>query len=129
MQWQAMALGAALAATAVAQPLEHRARNGVNWMTGGVSLEERDVMRDFAPDYNLQVVVAIEGSGEYRAEVPVTIEDRNGDAVLNVVTDGPWLFARVALGRYRIRTGDGQERTIEVGANGRTVVYFRSPTE
>src|SRR6266498_3487337 len=88
MQWQAMALGAALAATAVAQPLEHRARNGVNWMTGGVSLEERDVMRDFAPDYNLQVVVAIEGSGEYRAEVPVTIEDRNGDAVLNVVTDG-----------------------------------------
>ena len=86
-------------------------------------------MRDVAPGFNLQVVVAMSGSGEYRAEVPVTVENLNGDPVLNVVTDGPWLFANVPPGRYRVRTGDGQERAVDVGTIGRSVVYFHSTTE
>ncbi len=101
----------------------------MGWVSGGVSLEERDALRAVAPDYNLQVVVAMSGTGDYRADVPVSIEDANGDRVLSVVSDGPWLFARVAPGRYRVRTGDGQEQTVDVGSDGRSIVYFHSPTE
>src|SRR5437588_6877017 len=111
MQLRALALALlfGVATSVMAQPSLYHQRNGVNWVSGGVSLEERDAMREVAPDYNLQVVVAMRGSGEYRAEVPVSVEDQNGNAVLSVVTDGPWLFARVPPGRYRVRTGDGQE--------------------
>jgi hypothetical protein len=93
-----------------------------------VSLEERDAMRDISPEYNLQIVFAMSGSGEYRADVPVWVEDQNGNAVLSIVTDGPWLFAKVPPGHYRVRSGDGQESSIDVAA-GRSVVYFHSPTE
>jgi hypothetical protein len=126
----AAALGAAFATAAGAQTLiGHRAPNGVAWLSGGVSLEERDALRDVAPDYNLRVVVATSGRGEYRADVPVTVEDRDGNPVLNVVTDGPWLFARVAPGRYRVRTGDGQEQTVEVRSDATASVYFHAPAE
>jgi hypothetical protein len=128
-QAMAVALASALAASALAQPVEHRARNGVNWLSGGVSEDERDAMRDAAPGFNLQVVVAMSGSGEYRADVPVTVENLNGEPVLNVVTDGPWLFANVPPGRYRVRTGDGQERFVDVATTGRSVVYFHSTRE
>jgi hypothetical protein len=125
----AIAVAFACAAAATAQPVSRHERNGVNWITGGVSEEDREAMRDVAGDFNLKVVVSMRGSGEYRADVPVSIEDQNGDRVLNVVIDGPWLFARVAPGRYRVRTGDGQERMVDVGAAGPVVVYFRSPYE
>jgi hypothetical protein len=125
----AIAIGAALAGVSGAQPFGHREPNGVDWLTGGVTIEERDAMRGVAPDYNLRVVVAVQRTGEYRSDVPISVEDGNGNPVLAVVTDGPWLFARVAPGRYRVRTGDGQEQTVEIGANGRAVVYFRSAGE
>lgn len=129
---RALALGGALvvfAACALAQPVSHRGGNGVSWLSGGVSEEERDAMRDSAANYNLQVVVAMEGSGAYRAGVPVAVEDSHGDRVLAVVTDGPWLFADVPPGRYRVRTDDGQEKTVEVTAGGRSVVVFHSRSE
>lgn len=125
----ALVLGSALSAVASAQPYGHRDANGVNWLSGGVSLEERDAMSDAASRYDLQVVLAMSDTGQYRAEVPVTVEDMNGNPVLSVVTDGPWLFANVPSGRYRVRTGDGQEQTIEVGGSGRTVVYFHALNE
>jgi hypothetical protein len=71
----------------------------------------------------------MELTGENRAQAPVAVEDPNGNPVLATVTDGPWLYANVPPGRYRIRTGDGQERTVEVGTTGRSVLVFHSPTE
>lgn len=109
--------------------MSHRGGNGVSWLTGGVTEEERNAMRDSAAGYNLQVVVAMEGSGAYRADVRVAVEDSHGDPVLSVVTDGPWLFASVAPGRYRVRTGDGQETAVDVTASGRSVVVFHARTE
>ena len=66
-----LALGAAVVTSASAQPYGNREPNGVRWLSGGVSLEERDAMRDVAPDYNLRVVVALARTGDYRADVPV----------------------------------------------------------
>jgi len=129
---RALALAAvlvALAGTGEAQTVAHRNANGVSWLTGGVTDEERNAMRDAASGYNLQVVVAMEGNGAYRADVPVAVEDSHGDPVLMVVTDGPWLFASLPPGRYRVRTGDGQESSVDVSAGGRSVVVFHSRTE
>ncbi len=120
---------AGLVGSAFAQPVSHRDGTGVSWLSGGVTEEERNSMRDSAAGYNLQVVVAMEGSGAYRADVPVAVEDSHGDPVLSVVTDGPWLFASVPPGRYRVRTGDGQESAVDVTAGGRSVVVFHSRTE
>jgi len=127
---RALALGGVLvfAASALAQPVTHRDRSGVSWITGGVGEEERDAMRDTAANYNLQIVVAA-NDGAFRAGVPVAVEDSHGDPVLAIVTDGPWLFASVPPGRYRVRTGDGQETSVDATAAGRSVVVFHSRSE
>ncbi len=59
----AVALGVGFATAAASQPLGNQEPNGVRWLSGGVSLEERDAMRNVAPDYNLRVVVAMAHTG------------------------------------------------------------------
>ena len=90
----------------------------VEFMTGGVGLGERQAMEEKARDYNLKLVFAII-QGNYLADIPVTIAKRGtGEKVLETVTNGPWLFAKLPHGWYVVKaTHAGQEksRTLHVG--------------
>ncbi len=98
-------------------------------MSGGVGEDERETMRQEAARFNLWLMFVEQGTGNYSAAVKVTVTDENARPVIDVVADGPWLFARVPPGHYRVRTANGGEQPVTVGANGRTVAVLRLPAD
>jgi hypothetical protein len=108
--------------------LTPQASGGISYLTGGVSLEERDAIREQANEYNLWIWLARTGSGYFLADVKVDIEDARGRPVLDTVTTGPWLLARVPAGRYTIHTDQSDAATtVNVGTTGHTVSVLRFP--
>jgi hypothetical protein len=92
-------------------------QGNIAFVSGGVGDEDRAAMRAMARDYNLRLQFATTGSGQYLAEVNVTLSDDKGKTLLDTLADGPLFFAKVAPGRYRITVAEGgrtQSRTIVV---------------
>ncbi len=100
-------------------------RDGVSFMTGGVSKGERARMESMSEDYNLKVVLATD-EGAYLARLPVAIRDEDGQELLEVETNGPWLYAKLPAGRYTVtavRKGVEKQRRLQVD-EGLAVVMF-----
>src|SRR5687767_5450927 len=66
----------------------------VSARSGGVSLNSRDAMRASEGDANLKMVFALT-TGNYIADVQVKVVDSRGTAVIDDMTNGPWLFAKL----------------------------------
>jgi len=91
-------------------------KDNVAFMTGGVSKGERSEMEAGSGKYNLKVVLATE-EGSYLARLPVWIQDAQGNQVLEVETNGPWLYAKLPDGRYTVKSMHGgveKMRTLRV---------------
>mgnify|MGYP006294405847 FL=1 len=91
-------------------------KDNVAFMTGGVSKGERSEMEAASGKYNLKVVLATE-EGAYLARLPVWIQDAQGKQVLEVETNGPWLYAKLPDGRYTVKSMHGaveKMRTVRV---------------
>lgn len=119
---------AALGSTAaVSATLEPATQNGVAYVTGGIGQDEVDAIRAAAPKYNLRMMFASR-SGEYLSDVDVTIRSAAAQPVLIVHTKGPFLYARLPAGQYRIDArygGAEQRRNVRVPARGGVQVDFR----
>lgn len=103
---------AALGSTAAAnETLEPATQNGIAYVTGGVGQDEVDALRAAASKYNLRMTFASH-SGEYLSDVDVTIRSAVAQPVLTVRTNGPFLYARLPAGQYRIdaRYGGAEQR-------------------
>lgn len=86
--------------------------------TGGVGIEEREALDAQRDRYNLRLAFA-EKNGSYIADVAVRLSTADGREVYSGTTDGPWLFARVQPGKYRLEAdyaGGKQTRNLTVGA-------------
>lgn len=91
--------------------------NGIAFMTGGVSKGERAEMEVLSGKYNLKVVLATD-EGAYLGRLPVWIQDEQGKQILEVETNGPWLYAKLPDGRYTVKSAHGgieKTRTVQVG--------------
>ena len=119
----AFSLGAA-GALAIPQSYNYR---GTPLLTGGVTEEERDLMRTEVGQYNLWLAFAEQDTGNYVTGVKVSVIDDKGNAVVDTVADGPWLLARVPPGRYTVRTSDGQEQQITARASTQAMTVLRLP--
>ncbi|WP_043302398.1 carboxypeptidase-like regulatory domain-containing protein, partial [Burkholderia humptydooensis] len=119
---------AALGSTAAAnETLEPATQNGIAYVTGGVGQDEVDALRAAASKYNLRMTFASR-SGEYLSDVDVTIRSAAAQPVLTVRTNGPFLYARLPAGQYRIDArygGAEQRRSVRVPASGGVHVDFR----
>ncbi|QPS40334.1 hypothetical protein [Burkholderia oklahomensis] len=119
---------AAFGSAAVAsETLEPATQNGIAYLTGGVGQDEVDAFRAAAPKYNLRVMFASR-NGEYLSDVDVTIRAASAQPVLIVHTTGPFLYARLPAGQYRIDAhygGAEQRRSVRVPARGGVHVDFR----
>ena len=96
-------------------------------LSGGVGHEERERMMQRYRDYNLHLGFA-ERDGSYLAGVAVTALDDRGKVVLSTVAEGPFLFASVPPGSYRITAelgGQAHTRAIQVGSDAGPIHYFR----
>ena len=92
-------------------------------MSGGVSHEGRAQLAQHERDANLKLVFT-ESQGSYLADIGVKVYDRSGNMVLDTVSVGPWLLAKLSPGNYRIVANDGnvrREHRISVGQGLRTV--------
>jgi len=128
---QVKALLASVALGAAVPALGHSAPDGVSVETGGVGLEERAALDALRDRYNLRVAFA-EADGEYVAGVEVQLSAADGKRMYYAGrTDGPYLFARLEPGRYRLEAkyaGMTQVRTLQVGpAQPQPYLYVRWP--
>jgi len=104
-----------------------RAPSGVIYVSGGVGTEAVELLKSMQKDINLKMVFA-DKAGEYLSEVKVTITDSAGRVLLDAVTEGPLLMAKLPVGRYRIEArfdGRPERRNVAVSANKLTSVGFQ----
>ena len=66
-------------------------------MSGGIGLEESELLKQMADKYSLQLVISSR-SGAYLADTRVTITGANGQKILDVPLDAPWLLVDLVLG-------------------------------
>lgn len=77
-------------------------KTGLPYISGGVGVEEQAQMRKQSAAFNVKLVFALK-SKEYIASVKVMIEDRNGNELLNTVSEGPWFYIQLPPGVYRLK--------------------------
>lgn len=122
----------ALAAHAVYNPPIHML-NGIEYMSGGVSSEEAELMENVAPRWPATFEFAVKNGkrSEFAAEVVVTVRSSSGQAVLSrVVADGPFMVARLDPGRYEVEAtlaGQTLKQEVEISAGSATRTLFVWP--
>lgn len=129
--------GAWLLAGAIALPLAAQAQdtgvavpksaNGIPYVTGGVGLEERQAMQSVSPDYNLKLMFADKGSGEYRSDVAVDIRDMRSGVQVQADQAGPLFYTQLPAGRYKVTAtaaGRQQQKVITVARHGDRSLSF-----
>jgi hypothetical protein len=97
--------------------------HGIKYMEGGVGIDERAVMDRIDKMYNLKLVFA-EPSGPYLASVNVILENASGKKLMQTTAPGPWFFAKLPDGKYRIVAtfrGEKEVREVEIGRSLQTV--------
>ncbi|MGA2548637.1 MAG: carboxypeptidase-like regulatory domain-containing protein [Burkholderiaceae bacterium] len=129
------ALGAALflcgaLGTASAAPLVEQHAGSIAYVTGGVGDSEDAAIKQMMPQYSVSMTFA-ERQGDkavYLADVPVSVRDSNGQTVLNIKTNGPYLLVRLPAGRYTLEAshqGRTESRSISVtSAHSSQAVVF-----
>jgi len=122
--------GAVLSVGARAQlpPAQHSGQ--VEYVSGGIGQDESSAFRQARGNYPLALTFAVEGGGgssPYASGVDVVVENRQGQRLLNVTSDGPYLLARLAPGTYKVNAaynGQLQTREVTVPQSGTADVKF-----
>ena len=100
--------------------------NGVLYMTGGIGQDEAKAFLSLAPRYSLRMMFT-SASGSYLADVDVRIVNAYGKPVLDMRTDGPFLYIMLPAGRYRIVANAGRSdvgKWIDVPRRGGVDLHF-----
>jgi len=107
------------------------APSGVTFVSGGISSDAVDRLRSMERDFNLKMVFAL-SSGEYLSDVRVQVVDPSNRVVLDTLTEGPWLLARLPAGSYQVNASYRnalERRTVAVPPAALRTLDFRWPTE
>jgi hypothetical protein len=131
----ALLLAAAIFAAGVAKsdettPPAPQTQNGITFLNGGIGKQQAQAMRDEAKTgYNLQLVFATEKTGQYKANVNVTITDAKGTKLVDAESVGPGFYAKLPVGQYKISAeanGTLQHKSIDVTEHNlvRYVLYW-----
>lgn len=123
----AATLVAALTVGAVlAEEFSVRQQGVVPYLSGGVGADEREAMTKKIGDFNLHLIFSV-NDGKYIADTKLRVVDQFGNKILEVISDGPWLFAAVPPGEYTVQaTYREQEkrRSVRVGSRGQERIHF-----
>jgi hypothetical protein len=102
----------------------------VNWVGGGTSTGEIDLLKAQENKFNLKLVFTLM-EGNYLAGVNVAVRDASGAPVMQQSDTGPVLLLNLPRGAFTVTaTSDGrtQTRNVQVGDRLRTE-YMRWPAE
>lgn len=95
--------------------------NGISYLTGGVTVDERQEMTERRKNFSLLMKFAAK-SGRYLGDVAVNITNGKGAALFDSTTDGPWLLVNLPAGSYTLKATSGgvsQAQKISIGKNAR----------
>jgi hypothetical protein len=99
--------------------MQPRNEGGITFISGGVGMEERDALKKVEGEYNLRLLFAARDSGEFVADVKVTIRDAKGKTVLEAASVGPRFFAKLSPGSYKItaeNNGTAMTRAVRISS-------------
>lgn len=82
-------------------PLSAIQAGDVKFITGGVGDEEMAQLRSVEQEYNLRALIA-SMSGEYLSELDISILDASGTQVAATNNAGPYFYANLKPGAYRM---------------------------
>jgi hypothetical protein len=112
---------------AQAQEVSMMKQGDVAYIAGGVGVGERNAMSAMKQQFNTRVTFAVKKTGNFVANVGVTVEDAKGAQVLKANVPGPLLYAQFAPGEYRVRAvfhGVSQTQALKVPSQGHSELYF-----
>lgn len=104
----------------------------IRYVSGGVGESERAELNALSSQFNLHLLFATRGSGEYLSAVQVNILDARSGPVLSAESKGPWFYAQLPPGDYRVEvtpTGrrgqdETQRKTVHLDGSGQARFDF-----
>lgn len=101
----------------------------LQYVCGGIGIDESTAMRAAMKDYPLSLLFATQ-SGDYLAKIQVVIEGEKGAQVGQFEAQGPVCLVRLDAGRYTVKASAEGGKTIEhsvevvpAGKPGKTLDY------
>jgi hypothetical protein len=101
-------------------------QGGVSFVSGGVGQDESQALRSAASEWPLSLRFTAR-SGEFLADVHVTIEDAHGTSVLDATSRGPYMLVKVPPGRYSVHVSHAdisKTSAVTVSASGTARATF-----
>ncbi|ALM83338.1 carboxypeptidase-like regulatory domain-containing protein [Bordetella sp. N] len=100
---------------------ETQKQGNVEYVTGGIGLDESQSLKAAEKSYPLSLLFArkLDGKNDYTADVKVVITDAKGGSVLTATSGGPYMLVKLPPGEYKVSaTLDGNEQTRQVSVKG-----------
>ncbi len=109
-----------------------RRRNGVDYLTGGVGIDESRAIHEAAPGWPLKITMAEMSNGRavWISDAEVRIRDARSRPVLEFRSDGPLALVRLIPGRYTVEArfnGISQKRDVIIvsGAPQKIMIVWK----
>jgi hypothetical protein len=102
-----------------------KSQGAVQYVCGGIGSDESTAMRAAMKDHPLSLLFA-RASGEYLANVDVTVMDGKGGAALSMRASGPVCLVDLPPGRYTVQAtsnGTTKSETVTVGSGSKTADF------
>ncbi len=122
---------AAYAAQGALLPPE-QTQGTVSYVTGGIGVDEANAFKQAAAAYPLTLEFALHAKprDEFLSDIKVTIKDSAGKTLLETVSAGPFLLAKLPQGKYRVsaeRHGVAKTDDVDIkpGKHARIVFEWR----
>lgn len=100
---------------------------GIRYVSGGVGEGERDALNALSDQFNLRLLFAMQGSGDYLSDVGVKILDSEGKVILSAQSRGPWFLTQLPPGAYTVEAmamGQIQRQTAHVSAEQSQLRFY-----
>lgn len=128
----ALMMGTTLVQAATSLPPIHRS-GGIEYMTGGVGLEESTAIQSASKNWPLTIEFAIKDKNraDFAADVNVLVSGIKDHSQLQVKSGGPFLLTKVKPGNYLVAAtlaGKTLHKQVEIVAGKPTKVEFLWPT-
>jgi hypothetical protein len=117
---------------AVPLPDAQQSDAGTPYVTGGAVYEELPSFQRARSEYplNIEIYEKAGAKNQFTADAQVKLIDRNGKVVLDAQADGPYLWAKVPPGQYKVQTtlnGTMKEQRVSVASSRPTRAIFVFP--